>query len=401
MSDSDTSRAQLIEELRALRARAARLERAEQELRAERDRAQRYLDVAGVMLVVISADETVGLVNRRGCELLGAPADGIVGKNWFDLAVPARMREEVRAVFRKLMAGEIKPVEYFENPILTRGGAERIMLWHNTVLRDEAGRILSTLSSGEDITQRKRAEEALRAANQLKTDFIRIASHELRTPVGYILGMARLMRDSRDAGRLLQAVQTMGAKAERLSEIIQAMFKLMPLQLRAAKMHYADVAPGELLEAVRLDCLPFVERRGQRLVIDSAEDLPTIRADRAKLVDVIENLLMNAIKFTPDGGEITLRAAREGLDRVCFTVADQGPGIPQRELPHIFDAFYSGGEIFHHSTGKAAYGKRGMGLGLAIVKHFVEMHGGSVGVSTGSAGSTFTVAIPLKPPPAS
>jgi PAS domain S-box-containing protein len=135
--------------------------RAEEELRLERNRAQRYLDVAGVILVAIDRHQKITLINQKGCAVLGYSEEEIIGKNWFDTFVPPDVRSRVREAFDRLMAGEIEPVEYFENPVLTKEGGERTMAWYNTVLRDEQGAIAGTLSSGEDITERRQAQEAL------------------------------------------------------------------------------------------------------------------------------------------------------------------------------------------------------------------------------------------------
>jgi len=239
----------------------------------------------------------------------------------------------------------------------------------------------------------------LEAANKLKMDFIQIAGHELRTPVSYLLGMASLLKDSRDPDRLLHAVQSMGAKAGRLNDIIQAMFKIMPDQQYSRSLRYEEVSLPDLLEEVYLDCFPFVERRNQQLIIETGEQPPAIRADRYKLRDIVENLVMNAIKFTPDGGVVKARVRNELGGHVSIAVQDQGPGIEQGEIPHIFEPFYSGPDVMRHSTGRSGYRKRGMGLGLAVAKHFVELHGGSVHVSSGPTGSIFTVTIPVAPPP--
>lgn len=130
---------------------------AEKALQEERDRAQGYLDIAG-FIIVIEPDQTISLINRKGCEILGYEEQEILGKNWFDTCVPDRERERVRSVFDQLMLGAVEPVEYFENAVLTKSGGERIIAWHNTVLRDEAGAIVGALSSGEDITERKQVE---------------------------------------------------------------------------------------------------------------------------------------------------------------------------------------------------------------------------------------------------
>lgn len=130
-------------------------------LRAERDRAQKYLDVAGVMFVALDADGRVTLINKKGCEVLGYEEADIVGRNWFDNFLPETDRAKVKNAFARLMSGEIEPVEYFENPVLTKAGEERLIAWHNTVWRSEAGEISGTLGSGEDITERKQAEQEL------------------------------------------------------------------------------------------------------------------------------------------------------------------------------------------------------------------------------------------------
>ncbi|MEJ2040046.1 MAG: PAS domain-containing protein, partial [Desulfosarcinaceae bacterium] len=140
--------------------------RVEEVLRQERNKAQKYLDVAGVMMIALDARGMVTLVNQKGSEILGYPRAEVVGKNWFDHFVPERIRDTVRDVFVKLMAGEIEPVEYFENPVLTRSGEEKILAWHNTVLKDEDGRSSGTLSSGEDITERRQAENDLRLSSK-------------------------------------------------------------------------------------------------------------------------------------------------------------------------------------------------------------------------------------------
>lgn len=143
---------------------------AEEALWEERDKARKYLDVAEVMFVIIGANQKVTLANNKCCGILGYKEEEIIGKNWFDNFIPERIKDEVKTVFQKLMTGEIEAVEYFENPALTKSGEERIIAWHNTVLKDKADNIIGTLGSGEDITERKRVEEALRASEEKYRD---------------------------------------------------------------------------------------------------------------------------------------------------------------------------------------------------------------------------------------
>jgi two-component system sensor histidine kinase KdpD len=130
-----------------------------QAARQQRDRAQRYLDVAGVILVALNSAGEITLINRKGCDIIGCDENAVLGKNWFDTCLPVEIRKSVKSVFDQLMSGAIAPVEYFENPVLTKSGEERLIAWYNTVLKDAKGGIVGTLSSGEDITERVRSEE--------------------------------------------------------------------------------------------------------------------------------------------------------------------------------------------------------------------------------------------------
>ena len=134
----------------------------EDALRQERDASQRYLGVVGSIVIVIRQDQTVSLINQAGCQLLGCPQEDIIGANWFDRFLPERLRVNAKAYFTRLIAEEMDLIKSLESVVLTRSGEERIVAWRNTVLRDVTGRMTGTLSSGEDVTERRKAEAALR-----------------------------------------------------------------------------------------------------------------------------------------------------------------------------------------------------------------------------------------------
>jgi PAS domain S-box-containing protein len=136
--------------------------RAEDIIKQERDFAELYLDIAGVMIVIIDKDEDVSLINKKGCEVLRCEVDKVIGRNWFDMFIPERERSIVRDVFRRVMGGKDGAIEYFENHILRKDGEERLIAWHNTVIKNSSGEIIASLSSGEDITERKKIEDALK-----------------------------------------------------------------------------------------------------------------------------------------------------------------------------------------------------------------------------------------------
>ena len=169
------------------------LKQAEDALQKEQGLAQQYLDIAGVMFVVLATDRKVILINKKGCEILGYVEQEIVGRSWLDF-LPQDEKDRVGGTFDQLMAGEIERMEYFENPILTKSGQERLIAWHNSMLTDEAGRIIGVVSSGEDITERKQAEDRIRRQLEHLTalsviDRVIAAIFDLRLSLSEILNL--------------------------------------------------------------------------------------------------------------------------------------------------------------------------------------------------------------------
>jgi PAS domain S-box-containing protein len=144
----------------------------EQPQREDLLKAREYLDLAEVMFVALNSDGIVVFANRKCCEVVGYDHDEVIGKDWFKTFLPKRFRKETYDVFRSLMKGKIEPVEYFENPVLTKDGEEQIIAWHNTVTKNSKGRIDGILSSGEDITESKKAERALQESEQRYKELI-------------------------------------------------------------------------------------------------------------------------------------------------------------------------------------------------------------------------------------
>jgi len=135
--------------------------KSEKDLEKERDKAQLYLDVVGVLVVALNVEGLVVLINRKGCELLGYTEGEILSKNWFDVCVQKEIREEAKGFFDKLLTGVGAPVKYHENPVLTKDGEERVIAFNYSLIRDQTSSVTGVLFSGEDITERKQAEKAL------------------------------------------------------------------------------------------------------------------------------------------------------------------------------------------------------------------------------------------------
>jgi len=140
---------------------------------------QKYFDIAKVILVALDIKGNVNLINKEGCKVLGYSKKEIIGKNWFDNFLPERIRNEVKSAARKILSGDVEPFDSHENPILTKNGSEKLIAWNNTYIKDKSGKIITTLSSGKDITRHRQLEDksrylysvltAVRNVNQLIT----------------------------------------------------------------------------------------------------------------------------------------------------------------------------------------------------------------------------------------
>jgi len=139
-------------------------------LRKERDRYKKYIDIVGEMFIIIDAEQNVRMINKRGCEILGYEEHEIVGKNWFDHFIKTEIKDEIKRVFDQNITEKVKYKKYYENSIVRKDGEERILAWHNSIIKDESGRVIGTLSSGDDITESMWAMEALKKSEEKYRD---------------------------------------------------------------------------------------------------------------------------------------------------------------------------------------------------------------------------------------
>ena len=240
------------------------------------------------------------------------------------------------------------------------------------------------------------ANQELKQANELKEAFIRVASHELRTPLTILFGLTQLAVRTPNVVEPVRTWLGNTLKAgERLNRLVDQLVKMLsagdferPLERRPTDL-------AALLRQAAEDVKPFVEQRRQELKLDLAPDLDTLPLDAGKIRDCVDNLLLNAIKFTPDGGRIELGGRRTLEGGAEIRVRDTGVGIDAAHRRHLFQPFFTGFDVSRHSSGHFEFGRQGVGLGLSLVKGFVEMHGGKVDVtSEPGQGSTFTITLP-------
>jgi len=155
-----------------LEKRIQELEQIESLMIKERNRAQQYFDVAEVMLICLDSNQNITQINKRGCEILEYTANEVIGENWFDNFIPKKNIEKIKKLFEKMMSDEKVSNEYYENSILAKSGNEKIISWHNSIIKDDSGHVISIITSGEDITERKQVADALkRSEEKFRTAF--------------------------------------------------------------------------------------------------------------------------------------------------------------------------------------------------------------------------------------
>jgi signal transduction histidine kinase len=264
----------------------------------------------------------------------------------------------------------------------------------------ERRRLLAELQSANG--RLLEANRELAEADQLKTAFLEVASHELNTPITIVQGLSELLQltnpDRSDSER--EILRQITESSRQLSRLVANMLKLVDSGQFGSELHTEPIdLAGMVREAVaRVE--PFIQARRLELQSEIGEDLGDFEVDADKIRDVLLNLLTNAIKFTPDAGQIRLSARLVAPNEVEIQVADRGIGLEPRALQRLFSPFFTEFDPKHHSSGDFGFGKRGLGLGLYLVKTFIEQHGGSVrATSTPGQGTEVTLRLPRRPCP--
>lgn len=252
--------------------------------------------------------------------------------------------------------------------------------------------------------QLEQANRELRQANELKRSFIKVASHELRTPLTIVVGLAELAASSGRAGcatgEPLQGwLDQIHRASLRLRDRVDQIVTFLQAENFSQTFSPRPTDFAELIQSAADEIRNFTTRRRQRLVVDAPPDLGTVSVDSEKIHDSVVQLLVNAVKFTPDEGTITLRA-RRSAEEATIAIEDTGQGIPEECKPRLFEPFFTGFDVSHHCSGTFEYNRRGFGLGLSVAKAFVEMHGGRIDVdSAAGQGATFTLRLPVQKDP--
>lgn len=333
-------------------------------------------------------------INQTLAELDGMPVDQVIGKTLREV-LTSEVADEVEPLYRRVIeTGE--PIRGIEVRGSTRTGGPRDFLVSYHSVQSATGEVLGVNAAVLDITDRKRLEDELRQvaanlseANRRKDEFLATLAHELRNPLAPIRTGLELLKMTQDDRITTEEIRsTMERQMQQLIMLIDDLMDVSritrgKLQLRRCRVRVADVIESAI-EASR----PFIDEANHELTIAVADDPIYIHADPHRLAQVLTNLLNNAAKYTPVGGNISCSACKADGD-VLISVKDNGIGIPSDMLERVFD-------MFAQINPPAERTSSGLGIGLTLVKSLVEMHGGSIQVQSQgvSQGSTFTIRLP-------
>lgn len=269
-------------------------------------------------------------------------------------------------------------------------GVYRWFSFRTVPITDESGRVVKWIGTATDIDDQKRAQQALADADQRKNEFLATLAHELRNPLAPVRNAVHLLRvrggPDPQAARTFAVIERQIAHLTRLIDDLMDVSRISQnkLELQPSRLVLSEVIAG----AIESSRYAMVPERHQLRVELPAEPL-YLDADSVRLVQVFTNLLTNAARYSPAGGDITIAAAREGAE-VCVRVRDAGNGIAAHQLPHLF-------ELFFQAERENRRGRHGLGIGLALVRQLVQLHGGSVSATSSGIGqgSEFVVRLPL------
>ena len=343
--------------------------------------------------IILSTDlEDRILTWNRGAEItLGYSKEEVIGKHLSTLLPPQRLHELAEMRAKVELDGALRDVEVESNK---KDGTPIFLSLSVSSIADGDGRIVGFLRVAKDITEKRRYEQRLKELDKLKSDFVSNVSHELRTPLTAIKGSVDNMLDgltgelNEKQSRYLTRIKS---NADRLARLINDLLDLSRIEA-GIKLNRMNLSLPTVVKEVVESLGSVAAEKLINLEIKTADNDLTAWADPDRVAEVLTNLLGNAIKFSPTGGNVTVSLARSGNNWVKVSITDAGTGIRPEEANRIFDKFY---QVSHPEQPKAT----GTGLGLPIAKALVEMHGGRIWLeSQVGHGSVFSFTLPAEQP---
>ncbi|MFC2019100.1 PAS domain S-box protein [Chloroflexota bacterium] len=373
---------------------------AEEVIRRSEEKYRALIESSGAGIVVYDYDGTHLFINKLAAAMNNKVPDEIIGHNLAELFTEKETKwrlEVIRSVFRE---GQLISLE---NPSTIN--KERHYAATLAPMFDKEGKVISVMSSFRDITERKNAEDKLKeayaeevklrqeleVASQAKSAFLSAMSHELRTPLNSIIGFSELMLDGitgviNDEQR--QCLDDILSSGQLLLTLVNQVLDLSKVEAGEIVFMPENMDIGEIIASAVQIMKSILTSKKQQIEVNIAEDIPLVRAEPNKILQILLNLLSNANKYTQAGGQLGIEAVRNG-EWCQVSVVDNGYGIKPEDKDTIFEAFSQG-------DAKTNSVRRGVGLGLTLSKQLIELHGGQIWLeSQPNEGSRFTFTLPL------
>ena len=301
--------------------------RAHELIRQERDRAQSYLDIADVILLALDLEGRITLINRKGCATLGREESELLGRDWFETCLPPRTRRELKTFFRTLLDGELASLE---NPVLTSSGEERTIAWRNSLLRDGEGQVIGTLSSGEDVTERKQFESALRHLSgkllHAQDEERRKVARELHDGIGtYVSGLSLVL------GKMRTFLNENNPEHQKAVTECRELIHAAAGEIRSISYLLHPPTMEEMGLGSTLEWLVrgFSGRSGITISLQLAEDMGRLKAETELTIFRVTQEALNNVYRHSGSSTAAVRLFQES-DEVVLEVADCGRGLPPR-----------------------------------------------------------------------
>jgi PAS domain S-box-containing protein len=366
---------------------------AEASLRASEEKFRRLIETMSSGVFLCDLDLVITYVNEHFCTLLGYPSSEVLNTRFAEYVDEASLAELNRQVMKRRQ-GESSA---YELVIKQKNGRWRHWLLFASPWYDEQQQLVGSFAVVTDITLQKKAERALEESlskekelNELKSRFVSMTSHEFRTPLTSILMMAETLYTYRCKLTDAQVEQRLIGIREQclhLKGIMDDVLELARMQAGRAEFKPVSLDLQELCRHIIEELQPQ-ETRTPRLHYQCSGAIPIANLDKRLMRQIIVNLIVNALKYSPDDQPVLVRLAHRE-DALVLEVIDHGIGIPAADLPHLF-------QPFHRSSNVGVI--QGTGLGLVITKEAVALHGGAINVTSQvGVGTTFTVTIPMLP----
>lgn len=407
------------------------LEKLSRDLEKSEELYKKLQEEAGDTIIILDESEKIIIANKMAETFFGYPANEIIGQHISNLLVRLNTENIPRHLksFKEAYEGlpvddEIAVTNSRHEKLVGRIHASCVTLGNASLLQII---IRDDTKEREILLNLENSAAGLARLNRMKDSFLGLASHELKTPLTVIMGYSELLlTDMKDqltetTGEMVRNISAAGA---RLDNIVKDMVDVSMIDQKQMTLKLGQVDINALVEAAVKELRYILVLRKQEITTHLDTALPMIRGDQTRLMQLLSNILGNAIKFTPDGGSVSVTTTLKQVDKnrplpgfdgsgglhtgrsqqqfIEIVISDTGIGIDKDDQRRIFDKFYEAGNIEDHSSGKVAFNARGAGLGLSISKGVIDMHGGQLRVESPGydpltcPGSSFIILLPIE-----